>query len=50
MNPANPPGRGLATAGLLGVVAEPNIYYTQQRNAYILVYVDDLSYLAKKQQ
>ena len=32
----------LQQLGLHRSVAEPNIYYTQQRDAYILVYVDDL--------
>ena len=32
----------LQQLGLQRSVAEPNIYYTQQRNAYILVYVNDL--------
>ena len=32
----------LQQLGLQRSTAEPNIYYTQQRSAYILVYVDDL--------
>ncbi len=32
----------LQQLGLQRSVAEPNIYYTQKRNAYILVYVNDL--------
>ena len=32
----------LQQLGLQRSVAEPNIYYTEQRNVYILVYVDDL--------
>ena len=36
------PADVLQQLGLQRSTAEPNIYYTQQRSAYILVYVDDL--------
>ena len=39
----------LQQLGLQRSTAEPNIYYTQQRSAYILVYVDDLLLLGDEE-
>ena len=38
----------LQRRGLQRSTAKPNIYYTQQRDAYILVYVDDLLLLGEE--